>query len=82
MAKKSNSQSMSVSEFKIHCLSVFEKLRRDGQEIVISKHGEPIAKVLPLRKNVQLLRGSMKGQIVLLGDIVQGNGASDWDAAQ
>ena len=73
-------QNFSVSEFKKHCLALFEKIQHKGEEILITKHGEPIAMVIPLRKEHQPLRGSMKGQLMINGDIVECDWSEGWEA--
>lgn len=73
-------QNISVSEFKKHCLQLFEKIQHKGDEIVVTKHGEPIAKIIPLRKDLQSLRGSMKGQLSIKGDIVECDWSKEWEA--
>jgi prevent-host-death family protein len=75
-------QNISVSEFKKHCLRLFEKIQRRGDEIVVTKRGEPIAKIIPLRKDVQTLRGSMRDQLVIKGDIVECDWSEEWEALQ
>jgi len=39
---------LSVTEFRRQCLSLLEKLPDDG--IVITKHGQPLARVIPVRR--------------------------------
>ena len=73
-------QNFSVSEFKKHCLALFEEIQHKGEEILITKHGEPIAKVIPLRKEHQPLRGSMKDQLIINGDIVECDWSEEWEA--
>lgn len=38
---------MSVSQFKATCLAVLERVRRTGEPLVITKHGIPIAQIVP-----------------------------------
>ncbi|MBL7489667.1 type II toxin-antitoxin system Phd/YefM family antitoxin [Frankia sp. AgB1.9] len=45
-----------------------------GEEIIISRAGTPVAKVVPLRRSVNRTgRGSLRGTLVL---------ADDWDTAE
>ncbi len=59
---------ISATEFKAKCLKILDEL--DSQGIVITKRGQPIAKVtpLPLADNSKLI-GSMKGKVIIKGDI-------------
>lgn len=73
-------QSINVSEFKKHCLRLFEKIQKQGEELIITKHGEPIARIIPLRKTVQSLRGSMRDQLIIKGEIVECDWSDEWEA--
>ncbi|MFG3134995.1 type II toxin-antitoxin system Phd/YefM family antitoxin [Streptomyces sp. NPDC048211] len=52
-----------VHEAKTHFSRILEQVAT-GEEVVISKAGEPVAKVVPLRARVRRTgRGSLRGQI-------------------
>ncbi|MGC4949847.1 type II toxin-antitoxin system Phd/YefM family antitoxin [Streptomyces sp. DT224] len=52
-----------VHEAKTHLSRILEQVAT-GEEVVISKAGEPVAKVVPLRTRVARTgRGSLRGQI-------------------
>ena len=70
---------LAVSEFKARCLEVLETLRQSGRELIVTKHGKPIARVVPIRKPSPL-RGLFKGQIEIKGDIVHADFGGDWEA--
>ena len=38
---------VTITEFKAKCLGLLEEVRSTGVELVISKHGKPIARVIP-----------------------------------
>lgn len=70
-------KTISVTDFKARCLALFEEL--DSAGIVVTKRGQPIARVLPVGPgNGEKLIGALKGQIEVLGDI-ESTGLS-WDA--
>ncbi len=71
---------IAISELKVHCLEILGKLRHRGHELVVTKHGEPIARIVPIRPNVRPLRGLLKGQIQFHGDIVHADFSDDWEA--
>jgi prevent-host-death family protein len=58
---------ISATEFKAKCLKILDELESQG--IVITKRGQPVAKVTPLRvaDNSKLI-GSMKGKVIIKGD--------------
>ncbi|MDW4896778.1 MULTISPECIES: type II toxin-antitoxin system Phd/YefM family antitoxin [Streptomyces] len=57
-----------VHEAKTHFSRILEQVAT-GEEIVISKAGEPVAKVVPLRPKVRRTgRGSLAGQVRIADD--------------
>ncbi|MEI8038481.1 MAG: type II toxin-antitoxin system Phd/YefM family antitoxin [Verrucomicrobiota bacterium] len=40
---------ISATEFKAKCLHLLDEVQRTGQELVISKHGKPVARVVAER---------------------------------
>lgn len=69
-------KTMNASKFKEQCLAVLENLDPDG--VVITKHGKPVARVIPESSNCADLIGSMKGKIKIHGDIF--STGLNWDA--
>jgi antitoxin (DNA-binding transcriptional repressor) of toxin-antitoxin stability system len=74
---KTKTRTISATEFKAKCLSIFDHLGADG--IIVEKRGKPVAKVMPIREvdNSGLI-GAMKGQIKIHGDIF--STGIKWDA--
>jgi prevent-host-death family protein len=57
-----------VHEAKTHFSRILAQVAA-GEEVVISKAGQPVAKVVPLRPKVQRTgRGSLRGQIRIAED--------------
>jgi prevent-host-death family protein len=69
---------LGVSEFKSKCLGLLDEVAK-GNTLVITKHGRPIAKVLPVSTTPKSLRGSWKGIVKIKGDIVKFNEAEAWE---
>ncbi|MPY79727.1 MAG: type II toxin-antitoxin system prevent-host-death family antitoxin [Actinophytocola sp.] len=62
-----------VHEAKTHLSRIIERVQR-GEEIVISRAGEPAAKLVPFPRKVHRRgRGSLKGSLIL---------ADDWDSPE
>jgi prevent-host-death family protein len=62
---------ISISEFKAKCLGLIEQVHKTRQSLRITRHGRPVAEVIPAgpdRKRKFL--GDMKGTVEILGDIV------------
>ena len=59
---------INVSRFKAQCLSRLNNLGPEG--IVITRRGEPIARVVPDGATCASLVGSIKGKIEIKGNIL------------
>lgn len=60
-----------AAEFKAKCLELMDQVAESHQEIVITKRGKPIAKLVPVEdKPLKPLFGSMAGTVETLGDIL------------
>lgn len=74
---------VSISEFKAKCLALLEQVRRTRQPIRITRHGKPVAEVLPPSpvEDRSAWMGSMKGKMEILGDIISPAADEDeWEA--
>lgn len=63
---------ISISHFKATCLAVLERVRRTGIPMIVTKRGEPIARIdppPPQEKEASWL-GSFRSQGKILGDVV------------
>ena len=70
-------KTVSASEFKAKCLKMLERL--DPQGIIITKRGQPVAKVIPFPGlSSEKLYGSMRGKIEIRGDIF--SSGINWNA--
>lgn len=66
----SETKQIPAGEFKAKCLKLMDEVQRTGEEIVITKHGKPVAKLSPVATEAPPLFGSMKGSVIIHGDIV------------
>lgn len=66
-------ESVSISEFKATCLARLERVRRTGRPLLITKHGRPIAEVIPPSPGSLAERwlGTAAGTGRILGDLVE-----------
>jgi prevent-host-death family protein len=75
-----NMREIPAGEFKAKCLKLLDEVAQDGDEIVITKRGRPVARLVPSTpKKVQAL-GVLEGSVTILGDIVSPIGTEDWEA--
>ena len=54
-------------KFKEQCLALLDHL--DAEGLVITKHGKPVARVIPFEKQEADLIGSLRHKIKVTGDI-------------
>lgn len=74
--------SIPISEFKAKCLSLLEQVRRTRQPIRVTRHGKPVAEIVPPSPTADraALFGSMKGMIDIKGDIISpANDEDEWE---
>lgn len=74
---------MAAGEFKTKCLKLMDEINKTHEEILITKHGRPVAKLVPLEKKEKAASpfGYLKGQVIITGDIVAPTGEK-WEAEQ
>jgi prevent-host-death family protein len=70
---------IAAGEFKAKCLHLLDEVQQTRMEIVITKRGRPVARLLPVEEKPPTVFGRMKGSIKILGDIVGPTGEK-WDA--
>ncbi len=69
MAKKRASKQprneVPAAAFKAHCLELMDRVRETGVEYVVTKHGRPVARLVPYHDPGQKpLFGAMKGTVL------------------
>lgn len=69
-----------AGEFKAKCLQLLDDVAEKRGTLVITKHGRPVAKLVPVESE-QRLFGALKGSVVEEKDIVSPVNA-EWDAAK
>ena len=74
---------MAISEFKTKCLAVLERVHKTKRPICITRHGKPLAEVIPASSVQERSAwiGSMKDSVEIIGDIISPvNEESEWEA--
>jgi prevent-host-death family protein len=61
---------MAAGSFKIHCLAVMDEVQAKRETVVITKHGKPVAKLVPADKNTDDIYNFLVGKGAIAGDIV------------
>lgn len=75
-------QKISAGQFKAECLKLMDYVKDKHTSYVITKHGIPVAKLVPVEESRPIdLFGALKGTISVKGDIVSPINEA-WDAEQ
>jgi prevent-host-death family protein len=67
---------IAAAKFKAQCLALLDQVDPDG--IVITKHGKPVARLIPFASDSASLIGSLAGKLKIKGEIL--STGVDWDA--
>lgn len=62
-----------AGQFKAECLKLMDKVQRSHEEVIITKFGKPVCKLVPINsseKPNQALFGYMKGTAKTIADII------------
>ena len=76
-------EEIAISEFKAKCLAILERVRKTRKPIRITRHGKPVADVVPPAAVVDrdAWLASMKGSAKILGDIISpASDPDEWEA--
>ncbi len=60
---------MPAGEFKTHCLSVMDSVQKTKEPVLITKHGRPVAKLVPAEEESREFLGRLEGIVKIMGDI-------------
>lgn len=72
-------QTLKASEFKARCLKLMDEVQKTGAEIVITKNGKPVSKLVPYRVQASTLLGLHKDKISSLDNDIFSTGET-WNA--
>jgi prevent-host-death family protein len=61
---------MGASAFKTNCLAVLDEVQAKRVTVVITKHGKPVAKLVPVETKNDDLFGFLRGKVTIVGDVV------------
>jgi len=63
-------KTMAAGAFKTHCLAVMDEVHAKRRPILITKHGKPIAKLVPADESTDDIFNFMAGRGRIVGDII------------
>ncbi len=70
---------IAAGEFKARCLELMDTVHDRHDPIVITKHGVPVARLVPFDEKRPGLVGSMRGTVLWYGDLISPIDV-EWDA--
>ena len=70
-ANPPTARTIKASEFKAKCLGLMDEVAESGEEIIITKHGKPVAKLTPCWKKPESWFGRYRDIIQIHGDITE-----------
>jgi len=82
----SSHEPIDAAEFKARCLQIMDQVKETGAEVTITKHGYPVAKLVPVTAQIARppLLGSCEDSLIILDDddLVPSTADewSDWEA--
>lgn len=71
-------QKIAAGAFKAQCLGLLDEVQQKRKEIVITKRGKPVARLVPVDDEQPVIFGRMKGTVRILGDIF--STGEQWEA--
>ncbi len=63
-----SAKTIGAAQFKERCLAILDEVGPEG--VVVTKHGKPVAKLIPIEVDSADLIGSLKDEIEVKGDIL------------
>ncbi len=61
---------MAAGTFKTNCLAVMDEVQAKHETIIITKHGKPVAKLVPVNTETDEIYNFMAGKGSITGDII------------
>ncbi len=74
-------QIIKASEFKAKCLHLMDLVNETNEEIIITKNGKPLSRLVPYHNQIDTLFGLHKGHITSHDDLVD-SVDEKWDVEQ
>ena len=63
-------RTVKASEFKAKCLKIMDEVAATGEPVVITKHGVPVAQLVPAVQKPKTLFGALNGSVLYMGDVI------------
>jgi prevent-host-death family protein len=70
-------KTMAAGSFKAQCLAVMDEVQAKRETVVITKHGKPVAKLVPSDKATDEIYNFLRGKGTVTGDVIS-PAIEDW----
>ncbi len=70
-------KTMAAGSFKTHCLAVMDEVQAKRETVLITKHGKPVAKLVPADKDTDEIYNFLRGKGAVTGDVIS-PAVADW----
>ncbi len=61
---------VAAGAFKTNCLAIMDQVAAKRESVIITKHGKPVAKLVPLERDVDDIYNFLAGKGTVTGDVV------------
>ena len=72
-------RSVTLLEFQAQCLELVSEVVENGSEVVITREGLPVSRLVPFRERPKTLFGIDRGRFEIIGDVISPIGV-EWEA--
>ena len=72
-------RSVTLLEFQAQCLELVSEVVENGSEVVITREGLPVSRLVPFRERQKTLFGIDRGRFEIIGDVISPIGVR-WEA--
>lgn len=76
------SLTISKSRFKPKSLEYFRRVEQNGEELIITDHGKPVAKILPFFLDPEKLLQQFRGTVLKFDDPTEPVAVENWEMLQ
>ena len=59
-----------AGQFKAQCLAIMDRVSKSGEPVIVTKHGKPVVKLVPAKRQEDDIFNYMAGKVKIVGDIV------------
>lgn len=63
-------KTIAATRFKARCLAILEEVRQTRQPLTVTRHGRPVAEIVPCDIRDESKRNPLKGSVLHQGDLL------------